>query len=50
MLEGESYEVDDLYDAFAALWTPRRISANKSRAIPLISARDANGLPMRIAV
>jgi predicted RNase H-like nuclease len=50
MLAGESYEVDDLYDAFAALWTARRISAKKSRAIPLISARDANGLPMRIAV
>jgi predicted RNase H-like nuclease len=50
MLAGESYELDDLYDAFAALWTARRISAKKSRAIPLISARDSNGLPMRIAV
>jgi predicted RNase H-like nuclease len=50
MLAGESYEVDDLYDAFAALWTARRISAKKSPAIPSISARDSNGLPMRIAV
>jgi hypothetical protein len=50
ILAGESYEVDDLYDAFAALWTARRISAKKSHAIPLVSARDSNGLPMRIAV
>jgi predicted RNase H-like nuclease len=50
MLAGERYALDDLYDAFAALWTARRISATKSRAIPSISACDANGLPMRIAV
>ena len=50
MLEGERYAVDDLYDAFAALWTARRISAKKSRDIPSVPARDANGLPMRIAV
>ena len=39
-----------LYDAFAALWTARRILTKKSRAIPSTSASDANGLPMRIAV
>jgi hypothetical protein len=50
MLAGERYEVDDLYDAFAALWTARRISAKKARAIPSISPRDANGLPMKISV
>jgi uncharacterized protein len=32
-----SYAVDGLYDAFAALWTSRRISAKKSRAILSIS-------------
>jgi predicted RNase H-like nuclease len=50
MLARERYALDDLYDAFAALWTARRISAMKSRAIPSISVCDANGLPMRIAV
>jgi predicted RNase H-like nuclease len=50
MLEGERYAVDDLYDAFAALWTARRISARKSRDIPSIPPRDVNGLLMRIAV
>ena len=50
MLAGERYALDDLHDAFAALWTARRISAMKSRALPSISACDANGLPMRIAV
>jgi predicted RNase H-like nuclease len=50
MLAGERYEVDDLYDAFAALWTARRISARKARAIPSIPPRDANGLPMKISV
>ena len=50
MLEGEKYAVDDLYDAFAALWTARRILTKKSRDIPPIPARDAHGLPIRIAV
>jgi predicted RNase H-like nuclease len=50
MLAGERYALDDLYDAFAALWTARRILARRSRAIPSISACDANGLPMRITV
>jgi predicted RNase H-like nuclease len=50
MLAGERYAVDDLYDAFAALWTAHRISAKKSRAIPSIPVCDANGLPMRIVV
>ena len=36
MLAGERYALDDLYDAFAALWTARHISAMKSRAIPSI--------------
>jgi predicted RNase H-like nuclease len=50
MLAGERYALDDLYDAFAALWTARRISAKKSRAMPSIPAREANDLPMTIAV
>lgn len=33
VLVGERYSADDLYDAFAALWTARRISAGESRAI-----------------
>jgi predicted RNase H-like nuclease len=50
MLRGERYAPDDLYDAFAALWTARRIRTGESRAIPAILALDPEGLPMRIAV
>ena len=49
-LAGGRYALDDLYDAFAALWTARRILVKKSRTIPSIPAIDADGLPMRIAV
>lgn len=50
MPAGERYALDDLYDAFAALRTARRISAKQSRVMPSIPARDANGLPMTVAV
>ena len=50
MLTGERYALDDLHDAFAALWTARRILIKKSRVIPSDPASDASGLPMRIVV
>jgi predicted RNase H-like nuclease len=49
-LRGEAYQTDDLYDAFAALWTAKRIAAGKSRAIPAAFERDPAGLPMRIEI
>jgi predicted RNase H-like nuclease len=44
------FEADDLYDAFAALWTMRRYSADRSRTIPAAPERDAANLPMQIIV
>jgi predicted RNase H-like nuclease len=49
-LRGAHYAVDDLHDAFAALWTSRRIAAGLARQIPLELQRDPKGLPMRIVV
>ena len=42
------FEVDDLYDAFAALWTMRRYRAGHSRTLPGARERDAVNLPMQI--
>jgi predicted RNase H-like nuclease len=39
---------DDLNDAFAALWTARRIAAGKGVTMPDEPPLDAEGLPMRI--
>jgi predicted RNase H-like nuclease len=44
------FEADDLYVAFAALWTMRRYSADRSRTIPAAPERDAANLPMQIIV
>jgi len=39
---------DDLYDAFAALWTARRIHAEKASCLPESPPFDSEGLPMGI--
>jgi predicted RNase H-like nuclease len=39
---------DDIYDAFAALWTAERIQLGKSVVIPDPPEVDSCGLPMRI--
>jgi predicted RNase H-like nuclease len=40
--------LDDLYDAFAALWSARRVASGVAEQLPEIAPRDARGLPMRI--
>jgi predicted RNase H-like nuclease len=44
------YQVDDLYDAFAGLWTVQRIVARAHRSIPATDELDSKGLPMRIVI
>ena len=39
---------DDIYDAFAALWTARRIHAEKASCLPESPPHDSTGLPMVI--
>ena len=39
---------DDLYDAFAALWTARRICDGQAKSLPQSAPLDAAGLPMAI--
>ena len=41
---------DDVLDAFAALWTARRVAAGEARSLPEAPPRDAHGLPMAIWV
>jgi predicted RNase H-like nuclease len=48
LLRGSRYAADDLNDAFAALWSSRRIAGGKARAFPCETQRDSKGLPMRI--
>ena len=42
------FEADDLYDAFAALWTMRRHRVGRTRALPAAPELDAANLPMQI--
>ena len=42
------FEADDLYDAFAALWTMRRYRVGRSLTLPAAPERDAANLPMQI--
>jgi predicted RNase H-like nuclease len=44
------YQLDDLYDAFAVLWTAQRIVAGTHRTIGTTQERDSRGLPMQILV
>jgi predicted RNase H-like nuclease len=39
---------DDLYDAFVALWTARRIHASRATCLPKSPPRDSAGLPIAI--
>lgn len=39
---------DDLYDAFVALWTARRIQSGIAERIPAAPTRDSHGLDMAI--
>jgi predicted RNase H-like nuclease len=39
---------DDIADAFAALWTARRIAAGNARSLPDVPPFDRAGLPMRM--
>lgn len=49
-LDSGDYQLDDLYDAFAALWTAQRIATGTHRFIPATEELDSQDLPMRIAV
>ena len=44
------WAVDDLHDAFAALWSARRYAWGVHRVLPSVPEWDASGLPMRIVV
>jgi predicted RNase H-like nuclease len=44
----ENVALDDLNDAFAALWTSRRISVGQARRIPEPAEFDARGLRMEM--
>jgi predicted RNase H-like nuclease len=48
LLKGVRYSRDDLLDAFAALWTARRIASGEARSLPAVPATDAMGLRMEI--
>ncbi|MEA2238530.1 MAG: hypothetical protein QOC81_3254 [Thermoanaerobaculia bacterium] len=39
---------DDIADAFAALWTARRIMSGQATTLPTIAPIDSAGLPMRM--
>jgi predicted RNase H-like nuclease len=47
-LGSADYQLDDLHDALAALWSARRIVADTATRIPSVDERDRHGLPMRI--
>ncbi|MBX5463899.1 MAG: DUF429 domain-containing protein [Steroidobacteraceae bacterium] len=47
-LRGCGCAADDLNDAFAALWSSRRIMAGEAKVFPSEIQRDSTGLPMRI--
>ena len=49
-LRDQTFAVDDLNDAIAALWTARRIAANQARVLPSAPSVDAFGLRMEIVV
>lgn len=41
-------EDDDIFDAFAALWTAERISRGESGSLPEEPVSDSASLPMRM--
>ena len=44
----EEYALDDLNDAFAALWTARKIACGQAQRIPALPDVDARGLRMEM--
>jgi predicted RNase H-like nuclease len=50
LIRGRRYKADDLNDAFAALWTARRILKLKAAVLPVSPREDAVGLRMEIVV
>jgi len=50
VLRGHRYKADDLNDAFAALWTARRIRNNEAAVLPVLPRKDTHGLRMEIMV
>jgi predicted RNase H-like nuclease len=49
-LKGNAYNLDDLHDALAALWTAGRWTDGDAFELGSPQARDENQLPMRIVV
>lgn len=47
-LRGNRFAADDLNDAFAALWSARRIAAGGAKSFPEETQWDSEGLQMRI--
>lgn len=47
-LRGHRFAADDLNDAFAALWSARRIAAGGAKIFPDEAQRDSKDLQMRI--
>jgi predicted RNase H-like nuclease len=50
LIRGRRYKADDLNDAFAALWTARRIRNHEAVVLPESPSKDAVGLRMEIVV
>jgi predicted RNase H-like nuclease len=50
LLPRGTFQLDDLHDAFAALWTARRIRDGAARMLPAAPERDGCGLAMEIVV
>jgi predicted RNase H-like nuclease len=48
VLRGHRYKADDLNDAFAALWTARRIRNNEAAVLPVVPRKDTHGLRMEM--
>jgi predicted RNase H-like nuclease len=48
VVRGTGCHDDDFNDAFAALWTARRIAGGTSRALPEIAETDEHGIRMTI--
>jgi predicted RNase H-like nuclease len=47
-IRGKGCAIDDLYDAFAALWSARRVVSGHAMEIPESRVFDVHGIPMRI--
>lgn len=50
IIRGRTYKADDLNDAFAALWTARRIRSHEATVRPESPPKDSVGLTMEIVV